>query len=188
MEALSFVPSIRADEIETAAYGLVAGFLESPNGFDAEVESRRAVVQTSAMNIRRELDDLHPREKQEQEAEARAFRMFTRGKVSEEVYEQKVALIRTRRRWIREQRERLVAQLFELERHSFSSSDMEMLRRKVQSRLLSAGPSDRRYVLEAVGVRVLSHGDGSWEMQLEIPQVAPTSSQIVSNQPEWNYT
>jgi len=77
----------------------------------------------------------------------------------------------------------LAAQLVELEPHSFTSADIKMLRRKVQSRLLNAGPSDRRYVLEAVGAKVLSHGDGSWELELEIPQVAPASSQIVSNQP-----
>ena len=52
-------------------------------------------------------------EQEEQEAEARAFRLASRGQVNEDVFNQEVGLIRTRQRWLTEQRERLEQQLLD---------------------------------------------------------------------------
>ena len=139
-------------------------------------------------SVQEELSDLEHQDRREQEAEARAFRMFTRNKVSEEVYEKEVGLITTRRRWISEQRERLTVQLQQLKRHTFTPEDIDALLCRVRSRLAGASPSDRRFVLEAVGTSVFSRGDGSWEVELEIPKTASEELQVVSNQPESNYT
>ena len=95
--------------------------------------------------------------------------MVTRSKVSEDVYEKEVGLTTTRRRWIREHRERLTVQLQQLKRHTFTPEDIEALLRRVRSRLSSANPGDRRFVSEAVGASVFSCGDGSGEIELEIP-------------------
>ena len=89
---------------------------------------------------------------------------------SEDVYEQEVGLIRTRRRWLAEQRAGLEARLADLGRYSIGVESVAALRTRMEDRLDRATPQDRRFVLEAVGTRVLAAGDGTWEVELEIPQ------------------
>lgn len=94
----------------------------------------------------------------------RAFRLATRGQVSEAAFEQEVGLIRTRQRWLAEQRERLKRQLADLERYSISPESVELLRARLAERLAGATPEDRRFVLEAVGRRSspTRTGRGNW--------------------------
>ena len=103
----------------------------------------------------------HFAEARERDAEGQAFRHLTHGKVSEDVYEQEVGLIHTRRRWLAEQRAGLEARLTDLERYAVSAESVEALRARMDDRLAGATPQDRRFVLEAIGARVLAPGDGS---------------------------
>ena len=101
-------------------------------------------------------------------------------------YEQEAGLIGTRLRWVQDRRAELAQQLLELEQHNFSSEDIETLRESVQSRLAGATLSDKRFVLESVGAQVLSNGDGTWEIEVQVPkQISPEKKlQFVSYQPE----
>ena len=126
-----------------------------------------------------------------QDAEARAFRLASRGTVSEEVLNQEIGLIRTRQRWIAEQRQRLEEQLWDVQRYSFDPKNIELLRRRLEARLETPTPEDRRYILNALGVNVLVQSDGTWELELQVPREVPQPDgdlQIVNSRPEWNYT
>ena len=100
------------------------------------------------------------------DAEGRAFRLAARGTVSEEVFDQEIGLIRTRQRWIYEQRQRLENQLWDIQRYTFDPKNIEMLRRRLEAKLEAATPQDRRYILDALGVNVLIQADGTWELYL----------------------
>ena len=113
--------SLVVDALEEEVFGMVADFLYSPEGFGNEMQLRRAITAESQAGLIRQLDDLRRQDKEEREAEARAFRPTAHEKVSEEVFSQEVSLIRTRRHWIAEQMER---------RNSFmTSSDTASIRR-----------------------------------------------------------
>ena len=176
--------SMRAAAIEDAVYGMVIEFLRRPELLLAEVRRRHGITQHSIESMQRELADLRRQDREEQEAEAKAFRYLTHRKVSEDVYEQEVGLIRTRRRWIAEQRQHLERQLTDLERYNLSPESIAALRKRVESRLTNASPQDRRFVLEALGTQVIAHDDGTWELQLEVPKLIANEVQTAVTNPQ----
>ncbi len=179
--------SLLVDTTEEAVFRMVGEFLSGPEGFGAEVRRRQGVSEESVASLRRELADLDRQERVERDAEARAFRMAARGVVSEAVYEQEAGLIRTKQRWIKEQRERIAGQLADLERHSFNPESVAVLRKRLDARLAGATAEDRRFVLEAVGTKVIVQANGTWELELQVPRGAPgpagSGVQIVNTLP-----
>ncbi len=132
--------------------------------------AKRAIVQ--------ELVVLEKHDREEQDAEARAFRLASRGTVSEEVLNQEIGLIQTRQRWIAEQRQRLEEQLSDVRRSSFDPHNIAMLRQRLEARLETATPEDRRYILDALGVQA----DGVWEQELQVPSGKSLRSRPLVNE------
>ena len=58
-----------------------------------------------------------------------------------------------------------------------------MLRERLKARLEAATPEDQRFILEAVGTTVVAHSDGTWELELQVPQETPEPVQIVNSTP-----
>ena len=130
------------------------------------MQRRWSIAAESEASLIRELDSLQRQQKEEQDAEARAFRLAARGNVIEEVFSQEVGLIRTRQRWIAEQRELLEQQLSDVQNYTFNPQSLEILRQRLETRLATATTEDRRFILEAVGTQVLVQADGAWELSL----------------------
>ncbi len=132
---------------------------------------------------------LEGKQREEQDAEARAFRLATRGNVSEEVFNQEIGLIRTRQRWVAEQQGRLKQQLADIQSYSFDPRSIEMLRQRLEAKLSTATPDHRRFILEAVGAKVMVRVDGTWELELQVPREVPAPEgdlQIMNSRPESN--
>jgi hypothetical protein len=168
---------------------MVVDFLHGPEGFGNEMQRRQGISAESEASLIRELESLEGKQREEQDAEARAFRLATRGNVSEEVFNQEIGLIRTRQRWIVEQRERLEQQLADIQRYSFDPQSIEMLRQRLEARLATETPDDRRFILEALGTKVMVQADGTWELELQVPREVPALEgglQIVNARPESN--
>ena len=108
--------------------------------------------------------------------------------MSEEVFNREMGLIRTRRQWIEEQRERLRRQLDDLEQNSVRPEAVALLKKRLEGRLQSATAEDRRFVLEALGTRVIAQPDGGWELELRVPRDDSDPMQIVNSRPGSNYT
>ena len=183
--------SLGVDSTERAVFGMVVDFLNGPVGFESELQRRKGISKESEASLIRELDSLERQHKEEQDAEARAFRLASRGTVSEEILNQEIGLIRTRQRWIIEQRQRLEQQLSDIQQFSFDPQTVEMLRQRLEGRLETATPEDRRYILNALGVKVLVQTDKTWELELQVPRQVPQSEevlQIVNSRPELNST
>ncbi len=178
--------SLGAEAMETAVFGMVVDFLDGPEGFEEEMQRRRGISAESEASLIRELESLNRQAREEQEAEARAFRLASRGTVSEEVFNQEIGLIRTKQRWIAEQQERVEHQLEDIQRYSFDPQSIETLRQRLEARLAAATPEDRRFVLEAVGANIIVQADGAWELELQVPREVPTPEsdlQIVNSRP-----
>ena len=183
--------SLKVDALEEAVFGMVVEFLHSPEGFGGELQRRRGITEESEASLLRDLKPLERQQKEEQEAEARAFRLASRGQVSEEVFSQEVGLIRTRQRWLAEQREGLEQQLEDIRRYSFDPENVARLRHRLAARLASATPEDRQFILKSLSARVLAQTDGTWELELQVPREAPAPAgelQIVNSRPGSVYT
>jgi site-specific DNA recombinase len=183
--------SLGAEALEEAVFASVVDFLNSPEGLESEMQRRKGITTETVESLLRELETLHRQQQGERDAEAQAFRLATRTKVNEDVFDQEISLIRTRQRWIVEQTGRIQGQLDDIERYSFSEEAVALLRQRLETRLAGSTCGDKRFVLEAVGSKVIVHSDGSWELELQVPrQVAePTADfQIVNSRPGLNYT
>ena len=98
--------------------------------------------------------------------------------------------------WIAEQKERVEQQLGDIQRYSFDPQSVEILRQRLEAKLETASTEDRRFILDAVGAKVLVQGDGAWDLELQVPRGVPAAEapfqegvlQTVSDGPESNYT
>ena len=160
------------------------------DGIAVEMQRRQGLLEASSESIGKEIAEVEGQGKTELEAESKAFRAYTRGKVSEDVYQQEIGLIRTRRKWLTEQRQRLESQLAQLNECNINDDDLKMLRTRVANRLDQAAPEDRRFVLEAVGTQVLVDEGGRWEVEIHVPRAESPAQelQIVTTRPGSNYT
>jgi len=177
---------LKAQEVEKAVYETVVHVLESPDVYLGEVERRWHVQEQTINSLRRDLADLGRQEQEEREAEAQAIRLASRFEVSEDAFQQEVGVIRTRRRWIIEEKARLQAQLDHLGNGPPNPAAVVMLGDQLRERLVGATPEDRRSVLDAVGATIIAQGDGTWELELEIPQEPPPAEpemQLVNSGP-----
>jgi hypothetical protein len=175
--------------MENAVFESVVDFLRSPEGFESEMQRRRGLTVGTVESLRKEVDTLKRKQQEERNAEAQAFRLATRTKVNEDVFDQEVGLIHTRQRWIKEEIERVQVQIKDLELYTFSSEALALLRQRLEARLASPTPEDIQYILEAVGARVVVQTDGSWELELQVPRQPAEQVkgfQIVNNQPGLN--
>ncbi len=159
-----------AETVEETVYALIGDFLRSPEGFEAEARRRSGMVEQTEESLREELASLERQEREEHDAEARAFRLVTRGAVSEQVYAKENAQILLKLRWTSEQRERLARELDDLARYRFDGTAIELLRDRLESRLASANAEDRRFIVEALDARVIVQEDGSWELEVHVPR------------------
>jgi site-specific DNA recombinase len=181
--------TFRVDAFEEAVFATLVGFLQGPEGFQSEMLRRKGITDETAASLRRELVELERQAREEEDAEAKAFRLASRSKVSEEIFSQELGLIRTRQRWISEQHGRVEAQLADVERFSFTPEVITLLRQRLDSRLAGTTAEDKRFVLDAVGTNVLVQADGTWELELQVPRqepAPPSGLQVVSDRPESN--
>lgn len=183
--------SLGLNQIEAAVFDMVVKFLNSPAGFESETRRRMGISKETEASIIRELETLERQQIEEQDAESKAFRLASRGTVSERTFNQELGLIQTRQLWIAEQRQRLEQQLSDVQRYTFDPQHIEILRQRLESKLETASAEDRQYILNALGAKVLVHGDGIWELELQVPLAVHQPErdlQIVNNRPESNYT
>ena len=171
--------TLSVEALEEAVFNMVVDFLHGPEGFGNEMERRRGFSADSEASLVRELDSIKGQETEEHEAESRAFRLAARGNVSEAVFDQEIGLIRTRQRWLAEQRQRLEQQLADIRRYSFDPESVEMLRHRLEAKLAAAAPGDRRFVLEAISARVIIQADRTWEIELQVPREVPEPENVL---------
>ena len=176
----------RATELEGEVFGTVAAFLQRPEVFVRELRRRQELSGESEKHLEEELGALQLQEQQEQEAEVRAFRMYTRGRVSDVLYEREIDRIRSRLASLREQSCKLREQLADSGLRLTSPEGVAALREAVASRLAEASDSNKRFVLESTGAQVIAHGDGAWDLELRVPRSDPHDGQTATSGPESN--
>jgi len=175
---------LRATQVEDEAFKMIADFLRGPHGFETEINRRYGLTQENVVSLRSQIANLEGEAKKEEDAESRAFRLAARAELSENVFQQEIGLIRTRRRWLDEERQRFERQLADIERHTFSAEAVESLRHRLEERLARATPEDRRFVLESLGIKVIAYPNGTWDIEIELPKEVQADLQIANSRAE----
>ncbi len=177
-----------ADDIEESVYGAVVEFLKTPEAFLAEAERRHGLQAETIEGIGLDLAGLEREDARARDDEAMAFRQLSRGKLSQDVYDQEVGLLQARRRWIAGERERLRSQLADLERHHLRPEGVEALYRRLEARLATATVEDRRFVLETLDTHVTVQPDGAWHLAVQVPFEAEPQAQTENIRPGTSWT
>ena len=148
---------------------MVKGFLQRPESLQAEVEKSRATEGYTKVSLEQSRAKCHKRLEETLTAEQMAFRSYTRGRVSEEVYERESAQLRAERTQLREEIERYDRELADMDKLASAADAVQALRQRLQDKLENASVADREFIYEALGVKVLSFGDGNFDVKLGIP-------------------
>jgi len=148
---------------------MVKGFLQRPESLQAEVDKGKATEGYTKVSLEQSRAKCHNRLEETLIAEQMAFRSYTRGKVSEEVYERESAQLRAERTQLREEIERYDRELADMDKLAAAADAVQALRQRLQDKLENASVADREFIYEALGVKVLSFGDGNFDVKLGIP-------------------
>ena len=100
--------------------------------------------------------------------------MASRFRISEDVFLEEVGLIHTRQTWIENEKERLTGLLYGVQDVGPAPEALTILRDRLGENLSRCDFQDQKFVLDAVGAKVIASGDGSWELELELPQEPPS--------------
>ena len=169
---------IPCQKIEDDVKAQVRSFLENPDVWAKEADNR--LGNDTIADIEQQIRD---NEKQYQKTivdEREAFK-----KLTPEAFEQEQALLKARRAWLKGENERLQAKLSNLKRYSLKREKIEHMKECLQANLDRATNEDWRFILEALGAKILAFGDGSWDIEVNIPvaETSETHGSIVNKTP-----
>jgi DNA invertase Pin-like site-specific DNA recombinase len=160
-------------KLEAQVETLAREVLTSREVLERELGWRQSAISESIARIQNEIRGLERKSNTNANAEMELVGLRIRRRVSDEAYEKQLGLLQVERRWIREHRERLESELARLQSDSASLVGLEELRDKVAERLASQQFSDRRFILEALGTRVVVTTEGQIEVEFAIPSESP---------------
>jgi len=166
----TYLPGRRLEaQVETLAREVLTG----QEVLEHELGWRQSVISESIAQTENELRSLERKSNANANAEVELVGLRIRGKVSDEAYERQLALLQAERRWILERRERLTGDLARLQRESASLVGLEQLRARVEEKLASQDFVDRRFLLEALGTKVVVTTEGRIEVEFAITAEPP---------------
>ena len=149
---------------------------------EREMGWREAALKETATRLGAGLARLAKKAEASASAESELVGLRIRDKVSDEAYERNLALLRAERRWVDEERERIETELATLGSRSLSLVGLDQLRKEVALRLASGSAEDRRFVLEALELKVVVTTEGKIEVEFNIP-TEPVKDVIAFNTP-----
>jgi len=162
-------PYLPGRKLETMVETRAREILTSNEVLEGELGWREEAINETATRLRNELKRLDRKWNENSNAESELVGLRIRGKVSEEVYERQQSLLTAERQWIAEERERIHGELTHLNQQSVSLVSLEQLRGQVEEKLASTEFADRRFILEALGTKVIVNTEGSLEVEFAIP-------------------
>jgi ribosomal protein S20 len=155
---------ISCQKLDDAVKFKVRNFLEHPDIYMAEAVSKIKDAERTKTNLTQSVADL---EKQIQETvihEQKALRLL-----SEQAFKDEQKTLLTRRTWLEQEVSKQKNKLAELDKTQMDLDSVEAARKELQSKLDTATDEDWRTILEALKVKVYMFGDGTWDIEINIP-------------------
>ncbi len=162
-------PYLPGRRLEALVESRAREILTSRDILQREFGWREEVVQETIARLEDELKRLDRKSNENSNAESELVGLRIRGKVSDEAYDKQQSLLTAERQWIAEERERIREQLVHLKEESVSLISLERLRGQLEKKLASTEFADRRFILEALGTKVIVATTGSVDIEFAIP-------------------
>ena len=176
-------PYLPGRKLEAMVEAKAREVLTSDAVLEQELGWREEAIRESMARLEYEMRRLERKLNENINAESELAGLKSRGKVSEEAYERQRGLVVAERRWIEEEKQRIIVKLDQLRKQSVSLVGLEQLRRQIATRLNSTNFADRRFILEALGTRVIVTTEGALEVEFTIGDRKDKDSAIVLNSP-----
>lgn len=162
-------PYLPGRKLEALIEARARGIMTSNDVLERELGWRGEAVKETIARLEDEHKRLDRKWNENSNAESELVGLRIRGKVSDEAYDRQQSLLTAERQWIAEERERIREQLVHLKEESVSLISLERLRGQLEKKLASTEFADRRFILEALGTKVIVTTTGSVEIELAIP-------------------
>ena len=159
-----FAKPLPCTEVEAGVKERIRSFLETPSVYLTEAKDRMGIAERTIEDLEQNIRDLETDYRKTIEQERRALNLL-----SDEAFQQEQALIKAKRKWIEEEIQRLKEKLETTQRFAVDSETIEAMRNRLGRNLDGATDEDWRVILEALGTKVLAFGDGTWDIEINIP-------------------
>ncbi|NVM22820.1 MAG: recombinase family protein [Desulfobacterales bacterium] len=175
-------PYLPGRKLEAQVETMAREVLTSHEVLEQELGWQQEAIQGTITKLEGELRRLDRQENANRNAEVELVGLRSRYKdrISDEAFERQLIQIETERKWIAEQRGRVSEELSKLRTKSASLVGLEQLREQVEQKLESAEFADRRFVLEALGTRIIVTTEDAVEVEFAIPTKPPKDAIALS--------
>jgi len=175
-------PYLPGRKLEALVEAKARDILTNDDVLERELGWRQQAIQESIANYENDLRKLNRQQNEtiNTETELLGLRTDYKDRISEEAFERKLTQIGARRKWLAGERQRVSEELSKLRATASSLVGLEQLRERLEERLASTEFADRRFILEALGTRVIVTRDGSIEIEFAIPTKRTTDAIALS--------
>jgi len=177
-------PYLPGRKLEALVEARAREILTSNDVLERELGWRQGVIQETITRLQDEQRRLERKWNDNSNAESELVGLRIRGKVSDEAYEKQGILLKAERQWVIEEKERIHGKLERLNQESVSLVSLERLRGQVEKKLASTQFADRRFILEALGTKVIVTTTGSVEIEFAVPTKEGNGAIALSSPPE----
>lgn len=171
-------------KLESVVEAKAREILTSDEVLERELGWRKVLIDESITKLEGQLRRLDRKWNENVNAESELVGLRIRGKVSDEPYHRQQTLLLTERRWVIEERGRVEEQLTKLKQDSVALVNLEGLRGQVEQKLASTEFADRRFILEALGTKVIVTTEGKVEVEFIVGGDRCQSDEIALNLPQ----
>lgn len=148
------------DEVKT----VIRHFLESPEFY---LSGARDAVEVREKTMA----DLEQTIRNNEKAYSRTIvdEQYKLERLTPEAFEQAQKLLVARRTYLKQESDRLKLKLDGLRQQSISEDMIRHIRNNLLANLDGASAEDWRFILESLGAKVMAFGDGTWDIEINIP-------------------
>jgi len=168
-------------QIEAQAKAACRRVLENPEIIEREIGQRTGVAKDTEGSIRKGLAELERKATRNTNTETNLLLEKARGSASEESFTRAMAIVRTERRWITQERERLNKEMESLKQGEAAARGLLIMRERVAKKLNSDDNEVWRTIFNGLGMRIHITEKGDIEITVAIPV---EEAAIVSKAPE----
>jgi len=152
------------EEVDQGLRRVLRTFLEKPELYLAQAEAQLDVVGNTRTDIENKMRSLEREFQKTLDDERRKVNLL-----SDEAFRQEQRLIVARRNWLSDETDRQRRNLEALATYEAKTETVESLRERFQYNLDNATYEDWRAIIDGLDVKVLSFGDGTWDVEVSLP-------------------
>jgi site-specific DNA recombinase len=157
---------ISCETLDEAVKTKIRNFLEHPAIYAAEASNKSRDLEITKTNLTQSITDLEKQLQDNIVYEQKALRCL-----SEKAFDSEQKVILTRRIWLEQEIKRQKAKIDDLDKTQLNAESIEAVRKQLQEKLDKATSEDWRMICEALSVKVYMFGDGTWDIEVNVPIV-----------------